>query len=122
TRTFPDTAAPSEERSRGLAAGAVVTTPESESEAVNATATLVLFQPAALAAGVAAPNTSVGGVLSILMPDAVAALLTFPALSLQVPDADWPAASAVRDAAPVQLAIPDKLSVPVNVMVTFVLF
>ena len=59
-----------------------VATPDKVSEQVNATATFVLFQPAALGAGVAV-ELMVGGVLSMLTLVAGAEL--FPALSVAVP-------------------------------------
>lgn len=59
-----------------------VATPDKASEQVNATATLVLFQPAALGAGVAV-DVIVGGVLSILT--LVLGVELLPALSVAVP-------------------------------------
>src|SRR6266852_2073043 len=63
----------------------------------------------------------VGGVLSILIPLLVAEAL-LPALSLQVPVEDCPAPSVLRVAAGSQVSMPERLSVPLNVTVTFVLF
>ena len=62
-----------------------------------------------------------GGVLSILIPLAVA-VATLPAMSVQVPLADCPAPSVLSVAGAVQLAMPERLSVPVNVTVTLALF
>ena len=59
-----------------------VATPDKASEQVNATATFVLFQPAALGAGVAV-ELIVGGVLSMLT--LVGGVELFPALSVAVP-------------------------------------
>jgi len=95
--------------------------PESASLPLNVTVTSVLFQPLAFAPGLALA-LAVGAVLSMLMPEAVAGSLTLPALSVQVPEADWPAPSAARTAGAVQLAIPESASLPVNVTVTSVLF
>ena len=64
-----------------VAAGQAAT-PDRPSEQVNATVTLLLFQPAALAAGVAV-ELMVGAVLSILTVSV--ALAVFPALSVAVP-------------------------------------
>lgn len=58
----------------------------------------------------------------MLMPLAVAEALTLPALSVQVPDADWLAPSVLSVAAPVQKSICDRLSAPTKVTTTFVLF
>src|SRR5437870_13799360 len=87
TVTVPLTAAPSAVRVSGLGTD-VAATPDNASAAVYGKATLVLFHPAAFAAGVAAaPNASVGGVLSILIPATVTGGLTLPATSVHVPDA-----------------------------------
>ena len=88
TVTVPVTAAPSEVSTRGLTAGFVVSTPERLSEALNPNETSELFHPFTFGTGDGAPKVSVGAVLSILMPLAVAAALTFPALSVHVPEAD----------------------------------
>ena len=87
TVTVPVTEAPSAAKFSGLGID-VDPKPDRASAAVNGTDTLVLFQPAAFGAGVADPNVNEGGVLSILMLEAVAGGLTFPALSVQVPKAD----------------------------------
>ena len=63
-----------------------------------------------------------GGVLSILMPLAVAGALIFPALSMQVPIAERFLPSVLRVIGAVQLAMPERASEPVNVTVTLVLF
>jgi hypothetical protein len=81
----------------------------------------VLFQPAPFGVGLTV-GTMTGGVLSMLMLLAVATALTLPALSVQVPLADSPAPSVLRTTGAVQLAIPERASVPVKVTVTFVLF
>jgi hypothetical protein len=122
TVIVPVTALPSVVRSSGVAVGLVEATPERPSEVVNGTETSVLFQPAAFAAGVAAPNVSVGAVLSMLMLLAVAVALTFPALSVQVPEADWLAPSLLSVTGFVHEATPEPLSVPVKLTVTSVLF
>ena len=87
TVTLPVTEEPSEVNERGLCIE-VEAKPDNASVAVKGTDTFVLFQPAAFAGGAAAPKASVGAVLSILMPLAVAWALTLPALSVQVPEAD----------------------------------
>ena len=63
-----------------------------------------------------------GGVLSILIPLAETAALTFPALSVQVPEADWLVPSLPSVTSGVQLAMPERPSWPVKLTVTFVLF
>lgn len=78
TVTVPLTAEPSPVKINGLTLGEVLATPERASFGVNATETFVLFQPAAFAAGAAAPNVSVGGVLSIRTMRVLPAS-TFPA-------------------------------------------
>src|SRR5437764_244763 len=65
---------------------AQLATPDSASLHMNESVTSVLFQPAALGAGDAAP-VIVGGVLSMLMPLTVAEA-ALPALSLAVPVTD----------------------------------
>jgi hypothetical protein len=87
TVTVPVTDDPSLVKVRGLGTD-VDATPDKASAAINGNATLVLFHPAAFGAGVAAPKVSVGGVLSMLIPETLAGRLTFPALSVQVPEAD----------------------------------
>lgn len=86
TVTVPMTDAPSAVSTRGLGTD-VDPTPDKASAAVNGNTTFVLFHPAGFGGGFAAPNTSVGGVLSILMPATVTAGLMFPATSVHVPDA-----------------------------------
>jgi hypothetical protein len=117
TVTVPVTAEPSVDRTSGLLPGFVDATPDVASAAVNVMDTFVLFHP--LGAG---PNVSVGGVLSILIPLAVAGALTLPALSVHDPDADWLAPSEDKVTGLAQLSIPDKLSVPLKLTVTSVLF
>ena len=117
----PFTDSPSALRTRGLA-GLVDATPERASEAVKGKETFVLFQPAALGGGLAAPKSIVGATLSMLIPLMDAARLTLPALSVQVPEADWLAPSALRITAGWQASMPERLSIPAKVTVTAVLF
>jgi hypothetical protein len=96
--------------------------PERPSVQAKLTVTFVLFQPNEFAAGVRLP-VILGPVLSMLIPVLVTGSLTFPATSVQVPGpADCPAPSVVNVIAAVQVAMPDKPSVPLKVTVTFVLF
>src|SRR6266571_4660148 len=97
------------------------TGPDSGSAQLQFTVTSPLFQPLPLAA-VRLTKVMTGAVLSMLMPLAVAVGLVLPALSLQVPEADCPAPSALSVVAAVQKSIPDKLSLPAKVTVTLVLF
>jgi hypothetical protein len=120
--TAPATAAPSVVRDRGLATGIVLCIPERLSATVNGTDTLLLFHPAALGVGAGDPNVTAGGVLSMLMPETAAALLLLPALSVHVPEADWPAPSEASGTGAVHPAIPDRLSLPAKLTVTVVLF
>jgi hypothetical protein len=53
---------------------------------------------------------------------ATAGVLTFPALSVQVPDAIWPAPSLLNVIGEEQKAMPERLSVPLKETVTFELF
>src|SRR5207247_258047 len=71
---------------------------ERESEQFHVTATLVLFQPKAFAAGKRVANDITGLVLSMLIPPTVAETATFPALSTQAPVlvTDWLAPSVAR--------------------------
>jgi hypothetical protein len=85
------------------------------------TVTGVVFQPAVFGAGLTVGVTT-GGVLSILMPLAEAVVLTLPATSVHVPVADNPAPSVLSVTGEVQVAIPDKASVPVKDTTTLVLF
>lgn len=64
-------------------------TPEIESEQVKVTVTGPLFHPKELGAGDLEPII-VGAVRSMLIPPTVADDV-FPALSVQLPVADWPA-------------------------------
>ena len=64
------------------------TTPDRLSTVVKPIVTLVLFQPAAFGAGLGAPNRIVGGVMSILMPVAVAEA-ALPAISVNVAVVLW---------------------------------
>src|SRR3989454_8573510 len=119
--TVPFTDDPSVASVKGLDS-TVDITPERLSAGEKRRDTLVLFQPAALGGGFGAAKPTVGGVLSILMPLIRAGVLTFPALSRQVPNADCPAPSPSNVIAPVHESMPDKLSVPLKLIVTFVLF
>src|SRR5437867_3243559 len=58
----------------------------------------------------------------MLMPSAEASALVLPALSVHVPLADCPVPSALSVAMDVHEAIPDKVSAPLKVTVTLVLF
>jgi hypothetical protein len=58
----------------------------------------------------------------MLIPLTVAVALTFPALSVHKPLAVWPGPSVLSVMGAVQLAMPERLSAPVNVTVTLVLF
>src|SRR6266571_605854 len=89
TVTVPVTAEPSVVSTSGLAAELVISTPDRLSADVKGIETFVLFQPLALAAGLATPNVSVGGVLSILMPEMLVGLALLPAASVQAPSTDW---------------------------------
>ena len=57
-----------------------------------------------------------------MMSEALTGALTFPAASVQVPVADCPAPSVLRRMGAVQVTPSDRLSVPVKLTVTFVLF
>src|SRR5258708_34038463 len=92
---LPISADPSVISTKGLGIE-VEATPERLSVVVKLKETSVLFHPAALAAGLCAPKPSVGGVLSILIPLAVAVARTFPALSVQLPEAERCVPSALR--------------------------
>ena len=66
---------------------------------------------------------TVGAVLSILIPDFATGALTFPALSVHVPDPDvWFEPSPVTVAGALQLSRPESASVAENVTVTSELF
>src|SRR5437870_1779279 len=58
----------------------------------------------------------------MLMPLALVGRLTLPAISIQAPDADWFAPSVLSRTGAEQPAVPERLSAPVNVTVTSVLF
>src|SRR5688572_20864003 len=58
----------------------------------------------------------------MLIPLAVAVALTLPALSVHVPDADCPAASALSVTGAEQTSTPDSSSDPMKLTVTSVLF
>ena len=60
--------------------------------------------------------------MSMLIPLAVAGVLTFPALSVQSPLADWPAPSLERRTSGSQKSIPESPSEPEKCTVTSVLF
>src|SRR5258708_7282387 len=81
----------------------------------------LVFQPAPFGAGLTV-GTMTGGVLSMLIPLAVATALTLPAFAVQVPLADNPVPSVLSVTGAVQLAMPERASVPVNVTGTLVLF
>src|SRR5437764_137417 len=78
-----------------LLAGQVPSMPDRPgwSAHVQATLTLLLYQPKPLGPAVGAPDR-VGGVLSILMPDTVV-LALLSALSVAVPTTDWLAPSVL---------------------------
>ena len=63
---------------------AAASTPDVASVAENVTVTALLFHPAPLAAGERTPTT-VGAVLSMLIPLALTGALTLPAWSVQLP-------------------------------------
>jgi hypothetical protein len=86
---------------------------------LNATVTLVLFQPAAFAAGEGVA-VIVGGDLSRLM--VTEAVAVFPALSVAVPTTTWLAPSVATVAGPEQDATPLVLSEQAKVTVTLELF
>lgn len=97
-----------------------VATPDRASEQVKLTVAVVaLMIPFAFGTGETVAVIA-GGVLSILTVAVVLAL--FPALSLAVPDAVWPAPSAVSTAGAVQVATPDSASAQTKFTVTSVLF
>ena len=123
TVTVPDTADPSAANTKGLADGLVEATPDRASAGVNENETSVLFHPFPLAPGLAVPNVRVGAVLSMFIPLWATGELVLPALSVHVPDDDvWAAPSVLTVAGLVQLSMPDRESLPLNVTVTFVLF
>src|SRR2546426_921102 len=62
-----------------------------------------------------------GGVMSMFTL-AIARVLTLPALSMQVPDADCPLPSALKSRGGVHASMPERASVPEKVTVTLVLF
>src|SRR5262245_60041998 len=96
--------------------------PDRESLPLKVTVTFVLFQPLALAAGEAAA-VAVGTVLSTFIPLFVTGALVFPALSVHVPGDDvWPEPSMLITTGLVQVSMPDRESLPLNVTVTSVLF
>jgi hypothetical protein len=82
--------------------------------------TLWLYQPL-WSAGRSGVAVTVGGVLSMLIPLAVAEAL-LPALSVQDPVADWPAPSVEIVTGGSQASIPERASVPLKVTTTSVLF
>ncbi|HTH07913.1 MAG TPA: hypothetical protein VL916_18670, partial [Ilumatobacteraceae bacterium] len=79
--------------------------------------TSVLFQPWALAEGVAASNATVGAVLSMLIGE-TSADAAFPASSTQPPVADCPAASAESTSDGSHDATPERPSVAAKATVT----
>src|SRR5207245_4921728 len=103
-----------------VASAAQLWIPESVSAQMKCAVTSLLYQPAALGEGVAAPLI-VGAVLSMLIPETVV-LALLPALSSAVPLADWAAPSALRVIGLVQLAIPERTSEQRKLAVTSLLF
>src|SRR5689334_3234816 len=97
------------------------TGPEVVSLQLHVAVTLVLFQPAGFAA-VRPVKLMRGAVLSIFMPLAVAGELTLPALSVQPPLADCPEPSPDRTIGAEHESRPERLSLPVMVTVTLLLF
>lgn len=83
------------------------------------TVTLELFQPAALAAGLAA-EVMVGTVVSMFTVSVAVAL--FPALSVPVPFTAWFAPWVVRVVGPEQVDTPEVASVQAKLTVTDDLF
>ena len=85
--------------------GSTEATPEVVSVTEKVTVTSALYHPLALAArsGVA---VTIGGVLSILMPD-ITVLAELPALSVAMPVTDWSAPSPVRVVSGVTESIPE---------------
>ncbi len=104
----------------GHIAGAVSNAREA-SLPLKETTTGVLFQPLALAAGVWLA-AAVGAVRSTLMSLMTAGALTLPARSLQVPLADCPAPSLLSVTSPLQVAMPERPSLPLKETTTGVLF
>ena len=95
--------------------------PDRPSSAVQSTVTSPLYQPAALGAVVAAPS-SVGAVLSMLMPSTVADAV-LPATSVAVPVTFWPAPSFLSVVvAGEQSAMPESASSQSNDTTTSLLF
>ena len=94
--------------------------PESESEQVNDAVTFVLFQPLAFAAGKREPLI-VGGVLSIFTPVCVF-VAVLPALSVQVPIADWLGPSDESVWLAFAANTPDRLSAQLQFSATSELF
>jgi hypothetical protein len=123
TVTVPVTPDPSVDTSKEFPAGFVENTPDRVSLGAKENETLVLFQPLALAAGLAVPNVRVGAVLSMLMPLLATGELVLPALSMHVPDDDvWAAPSLLTVTGLEQLSIPERESSPLKVTATLVLF
>jgi hypothetical protein len=89
-----------------------------------ADAVKLITAPAELVASAVmlAGTMTTGLVLSILILFALTIVLTFPALSVQVPDADCPDPSVLKVTGAVQDATPDPASVPLKLTTTFVLF
>src|SRR5437773_695059 len=122
TVTLPVTADPSTVSTRGLGAE-VEASPDKASVAVKGTFTFVLLQPAALAAGAAAPKATIGGVLSVFtVGDMKVAEL--PAISVTVtgPFTEAPSAVSTSGLGTDVEATPERLSAVVKGKLTFVLF
>ena len=58
----------------------------------------------------------------MFMSLAIAGVLTLPALSVQVPEADWPEPSLLNTTAGSQKSFPERASEPLKLTVTSVLF
>ncbi len=95
-------------------------TPDRVSAQVKLTVTVALFQPLELAPGDLEPEIT-GDVLSMLIPETVAEAV-FPALSVQLPVADWPWTSANRIDGLEKVSTADSVSLQVKLMVTLPLF
>jgi hypothetical protein len=103
-----------------LSAGHEPSSPDKPSLHVQCTATFELYQPAPLGDVVGAPEID-GATLSMLMPATVAEAL-LSALSVALPVTDWLAAEVDNVVGPLQLLMPDGLSLQVKDTVTSVLF
>jgi len=122
TVTAPATAAPSVASDNGLGTD-VEATPERTSEEVKPIATLLLFHPAAFAAGTADPNVTTGGVLSIFTGgDVNVAVLPARSVIVTTPLTDDPSAVTDKGLGTEVEAIPERLSAVVKLKATLVLF